>query len=870
MRNFLTVWLIMLLSSVATAQQQALVDSLEQVLSFPNPDSVQVSVLNKLAAQYMRFDMTKAGEKLARSAALTASYSPQHWSDESSFLRHRVNTLLTRGNFHFRQGKYTESLKYYFETLKTGEKVGDELSKAKAATGIGSCYYYLNDLDNALIYLRQAEPIFEKLQFTSGLLSVKSNIAAILDSRNQKAEASEVFKQVGEIATSLGLWEIAGGAWQNAMDYYLETDDLEQAAIYADRARKAIEHTTDRLNFALLLTKISYIHLKKGDFAQLRNISQQVLDIGLQLNNNMLVRAGYINLASGFVREAAITPEPVLKDSFYVRAFALLEASTAFTDSMFNAEKTHAVAEMQIKYETEKKEREISQLNEAAKNNQIAALQREIELRQQKIKAENARQQAALLEKTNENIQLELAIKEAHYQEQNALTEQNRKDIELLQLKSAQQTAAAHNERLLRYGLLLGILALALISFLLFRNIRHRMQAQQKMEQHRAEIAAKNAGLEAANNYKSIFLSNMSHEIRTPLNTIIGMSDLLQETELNPRQREFASVVSHASKNLLSVINEILDFSKIEAGKIEIHPELFDLYALLDQQAQLLQLQAAQKGIDLQSRLSAELPQFVVADPARLRQVLLNLLSNAVKFTEKGAVTLFADVENKIDTESVLLKFKVIDTGVGITAEQITTIFQPFIQAGDDTHLRHSGTGLGLAIAKQLVELQGGRIDVKSRPGEGSEFAFTLPVKVSSRAPDVKEIQPLIRSASRDILLVEDNHFNQMLAIELLEKLIENPRILIAGNGREAIELAANKQFDLIFMDVKMPVMDGFAATKAIRATGNTTPVIALTANATPEEREKCLAIGMDDYLSKPISLALLEEKIRFWSPQSS
>ncbi|MDX1913149.1 MAG: ATP-binding protein [Saprospiraceae bacterium] len=870
MRNYLTIWLFLVLSNMATAQQQALLDSLERILVSPAPDSIRVSVLNKLAAQYMRFDMAKAGEKLAQSKALTTTYSSLRWADEMSFFRHQVNTQLTWGNYTFRRGNYPESLNYYFETIKTSEKAGDALSKGKAMLGIGSSYYYLNDPDNALNYFRQAEPIFEKLQFTTGLLSVKGNIAAILDSRNQKFEANEVFKQVGEIATSLGLWEIAGGAWQNAMNYYLDTNDLDQAAVYADRALKALEQANDRMSYGLLLTKISNIHYKKKEFAQLRHLSQQVLDIGTQLNNNLLIRSGYINLASGYVGEAAITADPILKDSFYVRAFALLEAGATFTDSIFNAEKAHAVAEMQIKYETEKKEREISQLNETAKNNQIAALQREIELRQQKINAENARQQAVLLEKTNENIQLELAVKEARFQEQNALAEQNKKDIELLQLKSSQQTTAANNERQLRYGLLLGLLALALISFLLYRNILQRVQAQRKMEQHRAEIAAKNAGLEAANNYKSIFLSNMSHEIRTPLNTIIGMSDLLQETDLNPRQREFASVVNHASKNLLSVINEILDFSKIEAGKIELRPEVFDLHVLLDQQTQLLQLQAAQKGIALQLRTSAELPQFVVADPARLRQVLLNLLSNAVKFTEKGAVTLFAEVEDKTDAENAVLKFTVKDSGVGISPDQLTTVFQPFVQAGDDTHLRHSGTGLGLAIAKQLVELQGGRIEVRSNPGEGSEFAFTLPVAISSHPPETKETPTFTRTPSLDILLVEDNQFNQMLAIELLEKLIETPRIQIAGNGQEATELVSRKRFDLIFMDVKMPVMDGFAATKAIRAAGNTTPVIALTANATPEEREKCLSVGMDDYLSKPISLVLLEEKIRHWSQQPS
>ncbi len=844
----------------------AVVDSLEKVLKITGPDSARVLLHNKLAAQYMRFDMKKAQQHLQQSALLTESFTPGKWLNEASFLRGRTNTQLTYGNMLFRQGKYSECQSYYFETLKLCDKTGDKLTKAKALNGIGSSYFYLNDLDNAVPYLQQALSLLDEPGSTQMYLSVKGNLASILDEMGRKKEANAEFLTLAEKADGLGMWEVSAGSWQNAMEYFLETDQLEQAERCANKARAALEHINDKLNLALLLTKVSYIHLKRGSYHQMRNLSEQVLGLGKELDNRMLMRTGYTNLASGYVQEAAIIENTSLKDSFYVKAFALMETANALRDSIFNSEKTQAVTGMRIKYETEKKEREISQLSAEAKNQKIAALQREIALKQEKLKAETARQQAALLEKNNENIRLDLEVKEARLQEQNAETEQKQKDIALLQAKNERQASEANLERMLRYGLLAGLLALGVFSFLLYRNVQQRKAAQRKIEQQQTEIEAQNAGLEAANRYKSIFLSNMSHEIRTPLNTIIGMSDLLQDTELTPKQQEYTNVVRHASKKLLAVINEILDFSKIEAGKMEIRPEPVDLHELLKQEVNMLSVQAKEKKISLECHIDSSVPQYVLADPTRLNQILLNLLSNAVKFTEKGGVQLRAEAWPGGSAQHPTLQFQVIDTGVGIQEHQLKDIFDPFTQAGEETHLLHSGTGLGLAIAKQLVELQGGQISVQSKPGKGSVFAFTLPVRladgpVAPPQPPTKPVHEHLR-----ILLVEDNQFNQLLATEVLHKLVHHPQIRIAINGQEAVEAVSEAVFDLIFMDVKMPVMDGFTATRHIRAAGIQTPVIALTANATAEERENCLLSGMNDYLSKPLSIHLLEEKINTWA----
>ncbi len=414
-------------------------------------------------------------------------------------------------------------------------------------------------------------------------------------------------------------------------------------------------------------------------------------------------------------------------------------------------------------------------------------------------------------------------------------------------------------------------LTMTLLSVLLglsFDVLRQRdFVLRRTIQRQNTELAAAFAQAEAASRAKSTFLASMSHEIRTPMNGVLGVAELLSTTDLSEGQKALVRTIGQAGRSLLAVINDVLDFSKIEAGQLALEAEPFALDELLDHVRQLFAALALDKGLFLEVQRPDDAPRRYLGDAARLRQVLSNLVGNAVKFTQTGGVRI--DVEVAHAAERAELRLSVVDSGIGLTAEQQARLFRPFTQGDASTTRRFGGTGLGLAISKQLVQAMGGTIGVEGELGKGSTFWVRLSLPCAPSAPE-KLPMPQTQSAvfSGTVLVAEDNAVNMLVARQMLARL--GLKVLEAPDGKVALGLLRSTHVDLVFTDLQMPELDGYELTRALRAEGLTMPIIAMTADVMPQDQERALAAGMNGALLKPYGLEDLVGVLRKWLPASA
>ncbi|MFK5857084.1 MAG: response regulator [Bacteroidota bacterium] len=398
------------------------------------------------------------------------------------------------------------------------------------------------------------------------------------------------------------------------------------------------------------------------------------------------------------------------------------------------------------------------------------------------------------------------------------------------------------------------LLARARVHIQLNRTKKQLMEARDKAE--------------LATNAKSMFLANMSHEIRTPMNGVVGMVEALKHTQLTEDQMEYLNIIDISSENLLSVVNDILDFSKVEAGQIELENITFNIHKVIDEVVKMLKFKADQKDLYLKFDVDNNIPAFIIGDSLRIKQILINLINNAIKFTSRGGITIHCKLEST-DNNNITLRLIVVDTGIGISNKVKDKLFESFTQADASTTRKFGGTGLGLAISKSLTKLMQGEIGVDSVDGEGSSFWFTVLLeKASIKDIPQESSDEVISKAMRqlDILVAEDNSINQRVARFIIEKL--GHKIEIAENGEIAVEKFKDGNYDIIFMDIQMPVMDGIVATENIRKIEKSmeisygVPIIAMTANTLKGDKEKFIESGMNDYIGKPFKAAELSDLI--------
>lgn len=398
------------------------------------------------------------------------------------------------------------------------------------------------------------------------------------------------------------------------------------------------------------------------------------------------------------------------------------------------------------------------------------------------------------------------------------------------------------------------------------RLLMEQMAERSKLEE---ELRKAKEIAEASTKSKSEFLASMSHEIRTPMNGIIGTASLLKSTNLDETQLDYVSIIDFSANNLLAIINDILDISKIEAGQITLESIDFNLHNVINETIKLLTPKAIEKGIELTANIDGSVPLFAKGDPVRLKQVMINLTNNAIKFTKTGYVKIEAET---IEQENKVRKylFKIVDTGIGIPENAREKIFIDYLQADETTTRKFGGTGLGLPISKRLIEMMHGQIGLESEVGKGTTFWFTISLDIGKEPPyeliDEKAVFNIDDANKLSILIAEDNLVNQKVAIATLKKL--GHRLEIAENGKIACDMHNLNRYDVILMDVQMPVMDGITATQMIREQENKkgvtkkVKIIAMTANAMKEDRQKCLDAGMDDYISKPFKAVELSRML--------
>lgn len=408
------------------------------------------------------------------------------------------------------------------------------------------------------------------------------------------------------------------------------------------------------------------------------------------------------------------------------------------------------------------------------------------------------------------------------------------------------------------------------------RTLAKEVVAQLMLRKQKMILEREKELIERSLRIKEQFMANMSHEIRTPMNGIMGLTNLLLETPLNQEQKDYLHYIQTCTDNLLVIVNDILDFSKIESGRVKFEAIPFDIRALLDSLTGLFRNKIEEKGLKLEIAFSQQIPALLIGDPYRLTQILNNLIGNAVKFTETGKIMVNVEVSSPPADHTLTLLFTVQDTGIGIPADKLNSIFESFTQADNDTTRKYGGTGLGLAITKSLTEQQGGEIWVTSKVATGSCFGFSLPFKVQTMPADSmveKPSQPHQDGPVKKVrvLIAEDNAVNQLITSKIIKD--HGFEGTIATDGKKAIEQLQQNDFDIVLMDIQMPEMDGYQAIKFIRHNmpeKKAIPIIALTAHAVKEEIEKCFFAGANDYVSKPFTPADLIKKIENWTVASN
>ena len=832
---FIAISLIVM-QALSQKQGQARIDSLLQQLPKSKEDTNKVKLLNDLSYTYrtinsdegIRFGMqclSLAG-RLRWKPGMAAAYD------------------VLGMNYHYGKADYPRALDYYLKSLKIREEVNDKLRMSISYNRLGTIYFRLSELEKALDYYQKSLQIARESGDKVSMQEVMINIGSLYQKQHDYPKALDNFNEALKINQSIGNKSGCATAL-NAIGYvYRQKGDFSKTHQYCEEAVKYYEAAGNKLAMANELEDIGDLYRQQKEYTKALEYLFKALRLQKELNEKRSLSYNYGVIAYTYFLIATNSNKAILNRMFAGNKQAAIRKAATYIDSAIVIQKELGdLYLLQDSYiSTSMAWEEIADYKGA-----LAFYKKYIVIRDSIFNLEKEKKLTQL------SMKYEFDKKQAADSLQHAV-ENNLNQLRLQKQKT------------FTYAGFIGMALVAFLLFFVFKNYNNQRKSNLKLTAAQKEILEQKERAEQSERFKQQFLANMSHEIRTPMNAVMGMTNLLIDKNPRSDQQHYLDGIKKSSDILLHIINDILDLSKIESGKMELEKTDFSLQQTIEQVLTTLRHKADEKGLHLLSDIDNSIPDVLIGDPVRLNQIILNLAGNAIKFTEKGSVEIKVAFASGNPDSDIKIRLSVIDTGIGIPKDKLETVFESFKQANASDTRKYGGTGLGLSISRQLVELYGGEIAIESEEGAGTTFSFALNFEPGS---EDRLQQQLNANANIDgrilnglkILIADDNEYNRIVAEDTLRSKAE-VLIQTASNGKEAIELLQLHEFDVILMDVQMPEMNGFEATRFIREhlplPNKDIPIIALTASVLRTDLDKCRQAGMNSYIPKPFNASQL------------